>query len=244
MNKGFVIFIGVLLILGWSWCSIIRNNFVEFARLEPERPEGAGRVLAGRSGMAIRGEEVYRANNCAACHTLQARADGIVKFHPRKVPGTVETNFVYSGVDFKRGWGTRPTVLQDFIFDEHLLLGSARLGPDLANIGSRQPSARAHYLHLYNPKVPLPNSTMPPYPFLFEKRKIGASPSPDALVGIAKVEPGYEIVPTEDAKALVAYLLSLHSDYKIFPAPLPQAITNSVEEAGAAPAAAAAGPQK
>jgi cytochrome c oxidase cbb3-type subunit II len=32
------------------------------------------------------------------------------------------------------------------------------------------------------------------------------------------INPGYEVVPTEDAKALVAYLLSLKRDY-----PLPEA---------------------
>jgi cytochrome c oxidase cbb3-type subunit 2 len=168
----------------------------------------------------------------------------LVRFTPRKVPGTVETNFVYSGVDFRRGWGTRPTVLQDFIFDEHLFLGSARIGPDLANVGSRQPLPETHYLHLYDPKKLVPKSTMPSYAFLFEKRKIGTARSRDALVNVSNVEAGYEIVPTDDAKALVAYLLSLHADYHIFPAPLPQATTNSVEEAAPAASAAAAGPQK
>src|ERR1043166_1258597 len=161
MKKGPVIFLGVLLIMVWSWYGLIYKNFLELGHAEPERPDGAGRVFPGRPGRALRGQEVYRANNCAACHTMQARADSVVKFQAKKIPGTVDTNFVYAGIDFQRNWGTRPTVLQDFLFDEHLFLGTARLGPDLANIGARQPSPEAHYRHLYNPKLAVAKSTMP-----------------------------------------------------------------------------------
>lgn len=241
MNKGPVVFLGVLVILGWSWCGFIYKNFMELGHAEPERPEGAGRIFPARQGSAMAGQEVYRANNCAACHTMQARAD-IVRFESRKIPGTVDTNFVYTGVDLKRAWGIRPTVLQDFLFDERVFLGSARLGPDLANIGMRQP-AQALYRHLYNPRLVEAKSTMPAYPYLFQKRKASATRSGEALVGIPNVEAGYEIVPTEKGKALVAYLLSLRTDYKLFPAPLPQYTTNTVEEEANAPAAAPA-PQK
>jgi len=61
---------------------------------------------------------------------------------------------------------------------------------------------------------------MPPFRFLFEKRKIRGQPSPDALV-LPREEapaPGYEVVPKPEAKALVAYLLSLKAN-----APLPEA---------------------
>ena len=61
---------------------------------------------------------------------------------------------------------------------------------------------------------------MPPYRFLFEKRKLGPQPSPDALplAGIYSPGPGYEIVPKPEGKALVAYLLSLKAT-----TPLPEA---------------------
>ena len=63
---------------------------------------------------------------------------------------------------------------------------------------------------------------MPNYPFLFEKRKIGSVPDPDALVlsGPAAPPPGYEIVSKPEARALVAYLLSLRADVSLFSAPL------------------------
>ncbi len=62
---------------------------------------------------------------------------------------------------------------------------------------------------------------MPPYRFLFETRKIGAKPSPEALQFPTPVAPaGYEIVPKPEATALVAYLLSLRADAPLFEAPM------------------------
>jgi hypothetical protein len=63
---------------------------------------------------------------------------------------------------------------------------------------------------------------MPPYCFLFEKRKIETEPSPEALTLPPELapEPGYEIVPKQAAKALAAYLTSLRADASLFVAPL------------------------
>ena len=60
--------------------------------------------------------------------------------------------------------------------------GSQRVGPDLANVGARLPDANWHLLHLYAPQLQVKGSTMPPYRFLFEKRRIERRPSPEALV--------------------------------------------------------------
>jgi len=62
---------------------------------------------------------------------------------------------------------------------------------------------------------------MPPYRFLFEKRPVGRHPSPDALKLTGALAPaaGFEIVPTEKALALAAYLQSLRSDAPLFEAP-------------------------
>lgn len=132
-----------------------------------------------------------------------------------------------TGPDMDRGWGRRGSVARDFLQDQPVLLGSQRLGPDLANIATRQPDPIWHLKHLYAPDVVVTNSTMPPYRFLFEKRKIKQAASSDALVldGELAAEPGYEIVPTDEARALVAYLLSLKSDVPLFDAPFtaPQA---------------------
>jgi cytochrome c oxidase cbb3-type subunit 2 len=99
------------------------------------------------------------------------------------------------------------------------MLGRARIGPDLANIGLRRPDATWQLVHLYDPKLETPGSIMPRYPFLFQSRPRGAHPSPDAL----PIPGDREIIPTPRARALVAYLMSLRSDIPLFDAPGPPA---------------------
>ncbi|HLP76677.1 MAG TPA: cbb3-type cytochrome c oxidase subunit II, partial [Candidatus Paceibacterota bacterium] len=137
------------------------------------------------------------------------------------------------GADIARGWGARRSVAQDYIFDSTVMLGSQRVGPDLANVGLRLPDANWQLRHLYAPRADVKDSAMPSYKFLFEQRKINGQPSPDALQLAGNFAPknGYEIVPKPEAKALVAYLLSLHANTPLFEAPMSVAT---------APAAAAA----
>jgi cytochrome c oxidase cbb3-type subunit 2 len=147
------------------------------------------------------------------------------------------------GPDIARGWGRRRNVAEDYLFDSPTLLGSVRIGPDLANIGVRQPDINWHLRHLYVPKAEVKGSTMPSYPYLFEKRKAGRQPSPEALAlpaEFAEKMKGYEIFPTADAKALAAYLVSLRSDAPLFISPISVASAAPVEGATNAPAAAGA----
>jgi cytochrome c oxidase cbb3-type subunit 2 len=147
------------------------------------------------------------------------------------------------GPDIARGWGKRRNVAEDYLFDSPTLLGSVRIGPDLANIGVRQPDINWHLRHLYAPKAEVKGSTMPSYPYLFEKRKAGRQPSPEALAlpaEFAEKMKGYEIFPTPDAKALAAYLVSLRSDAPLFISPISVASAAPVEGATNAPAAAGA----
>jgi cbb3-type cytochrome oxidase cytochrome c subunit len=150
---------------------------------------------------------------------------------------------VPSGPDIQRGWGLRRTVAEDFIYDSPVMLGTQRVGPDLSNVGVRRMDANWNLRHLYNPKSEVPGSTMAPYRFLFETRKIIGSRSPEALDlkgGLAPAE-GYEIVPKPEAKALVAYLASLRADAPLFVAPLTVA---SATDTNAAPATNAPAPAK
>ena len=231
MNYGPLIFLGLLLTMTMSWYGIIYKNFMEIGRLEPTRGDTGEVIPPARSGFAQVGAEVYRSHNCASCHTMQVRAGG-VHTNPRFKAEGVQTNFVYFGSDIERGWGIRPTTLHDFMFDSTVLPGQVRIGPDLANVGSRLPDLKSHLLHLYNPKITVEDSTMPPYPFLFEKRKINGLPSPNALPLTGKFAPeaGYEIVPKREALALVAYLQSLRTDYALTEAPLPVIVTNKAEK--------------
>ena len=146
--------------------------------------------------------------------------------------GKIEVNIVPTGSDISRGWGKRRTVAQDYVYDSVVQIGTRRTGPDLANVGARLGDANWQMLHLYAPTAVLKDSTMPPYRFLFEKRKIGKTPSADALKLTSEFAPpaGFEIVPTDKARELVAYLLSLRADAPLYetpvtPPPAPAAIT-------------------
>ncbi len=65
---------------------------------------------------------------------------------------------------------------------------------------------------------------MPPFAFLYEEREIDGTASKDALKfpPDSKYAPdaGYEVVPTQRAKALVEYLLSLKINYSLPEAPI------------------------
>jgi len=141
--------------------------------------------------------------------------------------GKVETHIVPVGVDIARGWGLRQSVAADFLYDSPVQLGSLRAGPDLANIGARDPDLNWQLVHLYAPQAVVKNSAMPPFRFLFEVHKIGVAPSPDALQFPKDFPPpaGCEVVPTPEAKQLAAYLLSLKADAPLFEAPFTPVMT-------------------
>jgi cytochrome c oxidase cbb3-type subunit 2 len=97
-------------------------------------------------------------------------------------------------------------------------LGVSRTGPDLFNIGARQPSADWHLTHLYQPRSVTPGSVMPAYPFLF---KLVAQPGPnDKAVSLPPqfAPAGGKVVATQEALDLVAYLTSLNHTYAVTPA--------------------------
>jgi cytochrome c oxidase cbb3-type subunit 2 len=58
---------------------------------------------------------------------------------------------------------------------------------------------------------------MPSYRFLYRTRQISDAPSVDALhfTGSDAPPEGWEIVPTFDAKCLVAYLISLNQSHPL-----------------------------
>ncbi|MBU6411668.1 MAG: cbb3-type cytochrome c oxidase subunit II, partial [Verrucomicrobia bacterium] len=135
--------------------------------------------------------------------------------------GTAEIHIVATGPDIARGWGVRGSVARDYLWDDPVQLGNLRAGPDLANVGARLGNVTWQLLHLYAPQSVVKGSAMPPFRFLFRVEKIGGAPSPDALQ-LPKPfapAPGYEVVPTRDARNLAAYLVSLHADVPLFEAP-------------------------
>jgi cbb3-type cytochrome oxidase cytochrome c subunit len=146
------------------------------------------------------------------------------------------------GPDISRGWGIRRTVAEDFLFDYPVAPGSQRVGPDLANVGVRFPDANWQLLHLYAPQAQVKGSTMPPYRYLFEKRRIERTRSADALVLPAECAPGpgYEIVPRPEAVALANYLISLRADQPLFDAPVSVAAASASADTNAPAGAGAA----
>lgn len=197
MNRAPLIFLGIFVALAFSWTGIVLSNQIGYGNLTPYYSEEEGKVFPEPiPGLAARGKLVYQDLGCMYCHTQQVRRPGY-------------------GADIERGWGERQSVARDYIREDRVLLGSMRTGPDLRNVGARLTDLTWHYLHLYDPQITSPYSTMPPHKFLFETREIVGEPSPKAinLPAPHAAPAGFEVVPTERAEALVAYLISLKDPY-------------------------------
>lgn len=206
MNRLPTLFAGFFLTFLTAWLGLVIIPYIQFGQLEPKLDADTGdQFPAARTGLAERGKQVYQANGCIYCHSQQIR------------PYDVEEGA-------NRGWGARRTVPRDYLYDKPHVLGTMRTGPDLTNVGQRLSDAQWHHEHLYAPQSKAAWSTMSPYKYLYRVQKIEGQPSPKALrlTGKDAPAPGYEIVPTPDAEALVAYLLSLNRNYALPEAPLEQ----------------------
>jgi cbb3-type cytochrome oxidase cytochrome c subunit len=78
-------------------------------------------------------------------------------------------------------------------------------------------SAAWHHVHLYSPRRINIDSNMPSYRFLYQTRRISDARSSDALqlTGSDAPPEGWEVVPTYDAKCLVAYMLALNQSHPL-----------------------------
>jgi cbb3-type cytochrome oxidase cytochrome c subunit len=78
-------------------------------------------------------------------------------------------------------------------------------------------SAAWHHVHLYSPRSINLDSNMPSYRFLYQVRRISNARSADALQLTSSDAPpeGWEIVPTYDAKCLVAYMMALNQSHAL-----------------------------
>jgi cytochrome c oxidase cbb3-type subunit 2 len=146
-------------------------------------PPGAG--VTQLTLLQQHGRDVYVSEGCAYCHTQQVR------------PLPVD-----------QGFG-RPSAPGDFAYQTPELLGSERTGPDLTNVGQRQSSEIWQYIHLYDPRAVVPQSVMPSFRALF--KVVDHAPAGVQAVPVPKAyAPAHGVVvPTADARALVAYLLAL-----------------------------------
>ncbi|MBP6707202.1 cytochrome-c oxidase, cbb3-type subunit II [Achromobacter sp. Marseille-Q0513] len=146
------------------------------------------------SPLRLMGRDVYIREGCVGCHSQQVRL----------LAAEVQRYGSYS-------------LASESVFDHPFLWGSKRTGPDLARLGERY-SDEWHRIHLRNPRMVVPESNMPAYPWLEKTsitgqnvqdrmralRLLGVPYSDEDIAGAPKAIEG----KTEE-DALVAYLQGL-----------------------------------
>ncbi|KMN09796.1 MULTISPECIES: cytochrome-c oxidase, cbb3-type subunit II [Pseudomonas] len=147
-----------------------------------------------RNALELEGRDVYIANGCVGCHSQMIR------------PFRAETE----------RYG-HYSVAGESVWDHPFLWGSKRTGPDLARVGGRY-SDDWHRAHLYNPRNVVPESIMPAYPFLVERKLDGKETAKkmEVLRTLGVPYTDADIAGAKDAvkgktemDALVAYLQGL-----------------------------------
>lgn len=190
MNRHLDLVIGALIAIMFATMMLVVFPYAQLADIKP--PQG----LKPYTEAQLRGRAVYIREGCVYCHSQQPR-------DPSQTPA-----------DMARGWG-RPSVPADYVNDRPPLLGTMRTGPDLFNIGARQPSQDWHLVHLYQPRAVVPGSIMPAYPYLFRRSR---SAPYEVVVNVpdkfANSGAG-PILATRDALDLVEYLRGLDHTYPI-----------------------------
>jgi len=235
MSRSSHLFTGIFGTFAVSCFALVLVPQMQLGNLTAHTDEESGGVYPAVNSRP--GRRIYIREGCYYCHTQQVR-------DPQ------------NSSDMERGWGIRRSVARDYIYENPPLLGSVRIGPDLANVGSkdwrdepagdpRRPKKRDrawHLLHLYNPRVIVPQSTMPSYRYLFDEVKAGGEHALDALP-LPASKLGYVVVPKADAVQLADYLLSLDQSAPLAEAGpakgIPAAPPSTASAPSAAPAAAA-----
>lgn len=94
------------------------------------------------TALQLEGRDVYIREGCHVCHTQMIR------------PFRAETE----------RYG-HYSLAGEFVWEHPFLWGSKRTGPDLARVGGRY-SDEWHRVHLINPRIVVPESNMPSFPWL------------------------------------------------------------------------------
>jgi len=151
------------------------------------------------NSIQLAGRDIYIREGCFGCHSQMIR------------PFRAETE----------RYG-HYSLAGEFIYDRPFQWGSKRTGPDLHRVGGRY-SDNWHRLHLKNPRLVVPESNMPGYPWLNENKVNVASvkSSMQALLLLNTPYSDEEIAGVEkslegktEMDALVAYLQSLGTHVK------------------------------
>lgn len=192
MQSEYKLLSGAMVTLALAISALVIIPYMQLSDVEP--PEG----LKEYTSQELRGRSQYISNGCVYCHTQQPRA-------------------IAQAPDAERGWGRAP-VAGDYYYDKPHLMGTMRTGPDLLNIGARQPSVDWQLGHLYQPRAYIPDSIMPSYPYMFEiKDKAEEGEKVVNLPPEWAPSDGKVVVAKPKAMDLVQYLLSLDRTYPIEP---------------------------
>lgn len=94
MKNGFGVFFAVVIALGASWVGLVVAPVVQLGTAKQTAALVTGETWpVQRTGEATLGAQVYRANGCVACHTMQIRQEGatfeIALIKPGKNPVAV-----------------------------------------------------------------------------------------------------------------------------------------------------------
>lgn len=103
------------------------------------------------TGQELRGKMIYQREGCWYCHTQQVRL-------PEVGVGTIQ---VMGDI----GPESKP---EDYVYDQPVLWGTERQGPDLAHVASRPYGAvkEWHISHLKDPQALNPGTVMPSFAHL------------------------------------------------------------------------------
>jgi mono/diheme cytochrome c family protein len=150
--------------VGFFALSFLVLAIIPGKELEDEIKQVAPVTMATLTASEQRGRVIYGREGCAYCHTQQIRS---------------------LAADVRR-FGA-PTEAWETKYDYPQLWGTRRIGPDLSREFNLHPRDW-QLTHLYNPRLVVRDSVMPPYPWLFE-----GSPSQ----------------PTQEGLDVLAYIQSL-----------------------------------
>jgi cytochrome c oxidase cbb3-type subunit 2 len=183
------LFVGAFVMIAAATAALVALPYLQLHDLKP--PPG----LHPYTSAQLRGRQEYIREGCVYCHSQQPRDRS-------------------QAPDADRGWG-RASAPADYFYDTPHLLGTMRTGPDLFNIGARQPSVDWHLGHLFQPRAYVPGSIMPPFPFLFDV-KPKAEPGDRVVAVPPQFAPtGGVVVAKPAALDLASYLLSLDHTYPL-----------------------------
>jgi cytochrome c oxidase cbb3-type subunit 2 len=131
-----------LLIFGILFVSAIGGLVQVLPSLFQESLQTAAPNTRVYTALELVGRDIYIREACSVCHSQQIRP----------LLAEVERYGPYSRAG-------------EFVYDRPFLWGSKRTGPDLHRIGGKYTDLW-HELHLLDPRVVVPNSIMPAYPWL------------------------------------------------------------------------------